>query len=775
MAFFSAEIWLSIGADEAEAKCIEAILFEGAQSQAGEEHVWSRLAQEVLQPTHAFELHRALHAHVYRTRGVASIRPTWVPPTSSPASTCNITRLMEEQCFSTYEQLYQWSIGVETRSDYWSKVMQQILNVPFDTPPSAIFDLSRGGIAHATYLPGARLNITNACFHKRAAADAAIIFANEARPEELHSWSYDHLQRLANRVANALVKQGFQVGDCIGICMAMTPECIAIYLGIVKSGCSVVSIADSFSAIEIDTRLRLSSAKAIFTQDVIYRGAKFLPLFERVLEAGPLRAVVLPGALNSGDECGPGLIPPVHPTVSASMRPGQDLDWATFLDGQSDSFDAVIVDATHPANILFSSGTTGEPKAIVWSHSTPIKAAADGALHQNIMTGEVVCWPTNIGWMMGPWVLFQMMNGASIALFNGMTSTPQFCKFVELAGVNMLGVVPSLVKSWRGIGDGEWTYDWSRVRRFSSTGEASDAQTMHWLMSRVPGYAPVIEYCGGTEIGGSFLSSTMVQPNAPSTFSSPVLGSQILIVDDGGDYVHTIGTGEVILCPPTLGYSTTLLNRDHYSCYYADMPAGPGGEVLRRHGDEIEAAVVMTLEMEEALQDSSQDNALLRKSLQGQWRYFRALGRCDDTMNLGGIKISSIEIERVCNLVPGVHEAAAIAISPAGGGPSVLVLYVVLASSPPSSPRPRTASPQLDETLTAAALKSDLQQSIKTKLNPLFHIADVVVAQSLPRTASNKVMRRVLRDEYVASRKHSAPMMARSATYSSSVTKLSAE
>ena len=108
-----------------------------------------------------------------------------------------------------------------------------------------------------------------------------------------------------------------------------------------------------------------------------------------------------------------------------------------------------------------------------------------------------MAWPTNIGWMMGPWLLFQLINGASVCLFNGNFSTKSFCEFVDEAEISMLGVIPSLVKSWQ-ASDATENCDWSKIRRFSSTGEASDPLTAHWLMSRVPGYAPVLEYCGGT-------------------------------------------------------------------------------------------------------------------------------------------------------------------------------------------------------------------------------------------------------------------------------------
>jgi acetyl-CoA synthetase len=262
-----------------------------------------------------------------------------------------------------------------------------------------------------------------------------------------------------------------------------------------------------------------------------------------------------------------------------------------------------------------------------------------------------------------------------------------------------------------------------------------------WLMSRVTGYAPVMEYCGGTEIGGSFLSSTVVQPNAPAMFATPVLGSALCLLKDTGGFVSGSGAGEIALMPPPLGLSTTLLNRNHFETYYAYMPSGANGETLRKHGDEIEQVF-----------DAAHDMP-----------YYRALGRCDDTMNLGGIKISSVEIERVCNTTRAVLETAAIAIVPVGGGPCVLVMYVVLK---PGTAVYRdmgmhnwllleepTGSEKDDSERAVVAngttLKSLFQNSIKRSLNPLFHVNDIVVVDALPRTASNKVMRRVMRDEYL--------------------------
>jgi acetyl-CoA synthetase len=163
--------------------------------------------------------------------------------------------------------------------------------------------------------------------------------------------------------------------------------------------------------------------------------------------------------------------------------------------------------------------------------------------------------------------------------------------------------------------------------------------------------------------------------------------------------------GELYLVPPALGLSQTLLNRNHDEVYYDGCPRGPDGEVLRRHGDQI-------------------------ARLPGG--YFKAQGRADDTMNLGGIKVGSLELERVVNEHPSVYESAAVAVQPGGEGAEKLVLYVVL-----------------DGRIARKKLKHELNAAIAERLNPLFKIHDVVPIEALPRTASNKVMRRRLRQLYV--------------------------
>jgi acetyl-CoA synthetase len=246
--------------------------------------------------------------------------------------------------------------------------------------------------------------------------------------------------------------------------------------------------------------------------------------------------------------------------------------------------------------------------------------------------------------------------------------------------------------------------DWSRIRSFGSTGECSNAEDMLYLMY-LAGNKPVMEYCGGTEIGGGFITGTLVQPASPATFSTPALGLDFVLLDEDG---RPTDNGEVFLIPPSIGLSEELLNRDHDEVYHQGCPAGPEGEVLRRHGDQF-------------------------ARLGGG--YFRAHGRVDDTMNLGGIKVSAAEIERVLMSIPQISECAAVAAQPAGGGPSRLVIYAVIAEQAAADP---------------PALLQETRAKLARDLNPLFRADDVVIVKSLPRTASNKVLRRQLRDDYAS-------------------------
>ena len=644
--------------------------------------LWQQFVDTVRQdPEVSFAKQWARYNEIFADRDLAlPPPPAWVPDADRQKH-ANISAIMGELGIDDYQAFHRWACN--NRAAFWGRVIDR-LGIVFSKQPDQVVDLGDGP-THPKWFPGAELNIVSSCFQGDG-YDIAVVVGGEGS-DEMEAVTYEELEMLVNLVANGLAAAGFAPGNAIALYMPMNLECVAAYLGIIKAGCAVVWIADSFAAPEVARRLEIAKAKAVITVSSFQRGGRSIELYRTVCEAGPTRAVVIATEGFSAD----------------SLRDG-DLMWWDFL-SETTEFEALTGPPDTVTNILFSSGTTGDPKAIPWTHQTPIKCAMDGHFHHDIQRGDVVAWPTNIGWMMGPWLIYAtLINRGCIALYEDLPTGQGFTEFVNAAGVGMLGVVPSLVRVWRDTGacDG---VDWSRINTFSSTGEPSNRHDYLWLMSRSGYRAPVIEYCGGTEIGGGYLTGTVIQPASPASFSTAALGLDLAILDDRGKPVPDGEEGELFLVPPSIGLSQTLLNRDHDAVYYKDCPTGPNGEVLRRHGDQV-------------------------ARLPGG--YFAAQGRADDTMNLGGIKVSSLELERVLEHHPSIYEAAAVAVQLGGEGAEKLVVFAVLS----------------DEAAKEELLR-DLGKTLAKELNPLFKIHDLAIVDSLPRTASNKLMRRELRAQYV--------------------------
>ncbi|XP_074371046.1 putative acyl-activating enzyme 17, peroxisomal isoform X1 [Apium graveolens] len=672
---------------------------------------WQSICTTILTPKLPFLLHQIMYYGCYNDFGPDP--PAWIPAPDSAMIT-NVGKLLQKSGkeflgsrykdpVSSFPEFQEFS--VLNPEVYWKTVLQE-MNISFSVPPQCILkeDICTGSEqSHpgGQWLPGAFLNPAKNCLclnSNRTLDDIMVVWRNEGNDDmPVNKLTRKELCSEVWLVAHALETLELEKGSAIAIDMPMDVNSVVIYLAIVLAGYVVVSIADSFASTEISTRLTLSKAKAIFTQDFIVRGDRRLPLYSRVIDAQSPTAIVIPTKDSS---------------FSTMLREG-DISWHDFLKRVQRFKEVEYVAVERPVesftNILFSSGTTGEPKAIPWTLATPLKAAADGWCHMDIRKGDVVAWPTNLGWMMGPWLVYApLLNGASIALYNGVPLSSGFAKFVQDAEVTMLGVIPSIVRTWRTTNctDG---YDWSAIRCFGSTGEASNVDEYLWLMGRA-NYKPVIEYCGGTEIGGGFVTGSLLQRQSLAAFSTPAMGCSLFIIDNDGIPIppNVPGIGELALHPFIFGSSSTLLNGNHYKVYFKDMPAWHG-KILRRHGDMFE------------------------RTSSG---YYHAHGRADDTMNLGGIKVSSVEIERITNAVDdSVHETAAIGVPPQGGGPERLVIAVVFKDS-------NVSTPDLDR------LRVSFNSALQKKLNPLFKVSHIVPISSLPRTATNKVMRRILRQNF---------------------------
>lgn len=319
---------------------------------------------------------------------------------------------------------------------FWPQFLRAI-NFQWASPPSTT--LSMGATAdECTWFPGARLNIA-CCALQGGAPDApAIVSASEDDPAALTTSTYAQLHARAMHFAAALATL-VPPGTRCAIIMPMTVDAVIAFLGVVLARCVMVGIAESFAAPEIAARLTLVDTGLVVTQDVVTRGGKSIPLYQRIVQADAPTTIVLPtstpgGALRPGDVLLPDLLARVDPHATQStVQP--------------------ICDAKACTMIMFSSGTTGQPKAIPWTHVSPLKAALDAWAHQDVRPGDVVAWPTSLGWVMGPWLVYaSLLNGACIALFDGTPLGRPFGQFVVEARVTMLGLVPSIARAWRASG-----------------------------------------------------------------------------------------------------------------------------------------------------------------------------------------------------------------------------------------------------------------------------------------------------------------------------------
>ncbi len=792
------------------------------QDAARQDREWRAFVERSRREPKPFEDHLEAFGRIFEGRRPEDGPPVVWSPDEAVRRRSNLQASMAAMGIDRYEDFHTWS--VRDPSAFWTHTLER-LGIAFTRPPDAILDLAvgvrgsrgvvrdprsmpRGGVRDPRWLPGAELNIVDSCFTADPGRPA-VVTPGSGDPEglddphdpddpddpdgpagqALRTTTYGELESLVNRVANGLTERGLAPDRAIALYMPLNRACVIAYLAIIRAGSRVVSIADSFPASEVRRRMAIAGANCAVTMDRYVHAGKVIPLYETVVEAGASTIIVVP---SGGDAIAPGASPAASdaPQHHCGIR-ASDIPWSDLL-SSDDTFESVIGDPYRTTNILFSSGTTGEPKAVPWTHLTPIKSAMDGYFHQDIHGDDVTTWPTNIGWMMGPWLIYAtLVNGACMALYPGATNTAEYLRFIRRAGVTVQGVIPSLVRTWRragvaderrtGVSDGQQGgvadgIDWPSIRVFSSTGEPASRTDYLWLMSRAGYRAPVIEYLGGTEIGGGHLACTVLQPCSPAAFTTANLGVDFVILDESGEEAGKAGevgetggeageareageagkagkevgegeTGELFLMPPALGMSQRLLNGDHDEVYYNGCPAGPRGEVLRRHGDHT------------------------KRLYHG---YYRAQGRADDGMNLGGILVSPLELERIIDGHPAVYESAAVAVQPEGEGAERLVVFVVaeagaaadadlaadaldseLDTGPGGAAGPGSAGPPADagpdaQTLTPdldpAALRLQLQAMVSAGLNPLFRIYRVVIVEELPHTASGKLIRRVLRD-----------------------------
>jgi acetyl-CoA synthetase len=619
------------------------------------------------------------------------MRPAWTP-TARYLERSSLRRFAERNGHRDYASLLRWS--TDDLEGFW-RATERDLGIEWRVPYTQVLDQSRG-IPWTTWWTGGRMNYVATALRHDPARVAVIAEGEEGTVRRL---TYGELSAEVARIAAGLRKLGVKRGDRVAVFLPLTVECVVAVLAIGAIGAIFIPVFSGYGAEAIAGRLRDAEAKILICADGSYRRGQVVAMKETAdaaADAAPSVKEVI-------------VVRRLHREVPWKAR---DSWWEQIaLDGHTSALDIADTGAEDPFMVIYTSGTTGTPKGALHVHGGfPLKAAQDLAHCFDLQTGDVILWSTDIGWMMGPWLIAGgLMLGATIALYDGTPDFPDASRIwsmVERHRVTHLGISPTAIRGLMRSGeDPVRAKDRSSLLVLGSTGEPWNPDPWWWYFRNVgESRCPVINYSGGTEISGGIVGCTTWTPIQPCSFAGPCPGMAADVVDEQGRPVRG-AVGELVIRRPwpgmTRGFWRDPHNKEsrYLQTYWSRF------KNVWVHGD------------------------WARIDDDGFW-YIE--GRSDDTLKVAGKRVGPAEVESAAVAHPAVSEAAAIGVPHEIKG-EVVVVFAVL--------RPgHQATPEL-----ARSVQDKIAEILGKPLRP----EGVRFVTQLPKTRNAKILRRVIRGAYL--------------------------
>jgi acetyl-CoA synthetase len=561
----------------------------------------------------------------------------------------------------------------------------------FFSPWRAMLDESRGP-AFARWCVGGTTNVVlNVLDRWRGTSTwrkAALVWEGENGAQR--TVTYAELDREVCRLASALRALGLVPGDVVALYMPNLPEAMVAMLAVPKIGAVLMPLFSGFGAEAMATRLITGEAKALITVDAsLRRGQRVAakPVVDEAAAAAPsLQHVVV---LR-------------HDGGPVPMQPGRDHWWHELCADRPDDAPTEPMDSEAPYLLVFTSGTTGQPKGVVHTHiGFTAKLVLDWWLLLDCRPDDRVLWISDMGWVVGPLIVFGTpLVGATLVLVEGAPNFPdpdRMWRVVDQQRVTYLGVAPTTIRTFMAQGSTPAaTHDLSSLRVIVSSGEAWTPQAWRWCFEQAGGGVPILNFSGGTEMIG-IVGTTVLRPIKPGGFNCALPGTGADVVDEHGASAPPGAVGELVMRRPSIGLTRSLWRDDarYLQTYWSTWPG------VWHHGD------------------------FASRDADGHWFVH---GRSDDTMKIGGKRTGPAEIETLLIGTGQLAEAAAVAVPDPIKG-SALVLACV--------PRDPAADPD--------ALRAELERVVVHGLGVPFRPARVLLVADLPRTRNLKIMRRVIR------------------------------
>ncbi|MEN6639326.1 MAG: acetate--CoA ligase [Smithella sp.] len=597
-----------------------------------------------------------------------------------------------------YDKL--WKRSVEEPEAFWAEIAEQQVTwfKKWDKVMDYNFDIKKGPI-YVKFFEGGKLNVSYNCLdrHLEKRGNQVAIQWEGNEPGEERAITYKQLYEEVCKFANVLKAQGVQKGDRVCLYMPMVPE-----LGIAALACSRIGavhciVFGGFSADALRDRIVNGEAKVLVVCDGTFRGNKAVPqkaTADEALKSCPsIKSVIVVNRVGDKIKC--------------DMVAGRDKWYHEEIAKASAVCEPEWMDAEDPLFILYTSGSTGQPKGVM--HTTG-GYLVYGSYTQKIVfdyhDGDIYWCTADLGWVTGhTYILYgPLCNGATSVMFEGVPNYPTYNRFwqvVEKYKVNIFYTAPTAIRAIAKEGD-EFVKkcDISSLQTLGTVGEPINPEAWNWYYNVIGrGECPIVDTWWQTETGGILITPL---PGAieikPGMATLPFFGVQPVLVDDEGkEFKETVASGALCIKVPWPGIMRGVFGdpKRFQETYFEQFPGYyVTGDGCRRDKD----------------------------------GYYQITGRIDDVINVSGHRMGTAEVESALVAHKAVAEAAVVGMPHDIKGQGIYA-YVTL----------KTGVEKTD------ALKKELIAHVRTVIGPIATPDKIQWADGLPKTRSGKIMRRILK------------------------------
>ena len=592
---------------------------------------------------------------------------------------------------SQYKEQYAYSVRDPKR--FWGEQAQQFVTwfKPWDEVLTGSFET-----LDVAWFQGGKLNAAYNCLDRhltdRASATALIWEGDD--PSEVRKLTYAELHQQVCQFSNVLKKLQVKKGDCVCIYLPMIPEAVIAMLACARIGAIHSVVFGGFSAEALAARIEDTDCQIIVTANEGLRGQKTVPLKMNVDMAIKNNTVVR--------------------SVIVVKRTDNSVPWNTTCDkwyhdlmaDAPSACPAEMMDAVDPLFILYTSGSTGKPKGIV--HATGGYLVYAAITHHYIFDyhlGEIFWCTADVGWITGHTyaVYGPLLNGGTTLIYEGVPHYPTFSRFWEVIDrheVNIFYTAPTAIRTLRSHGDDAVKKSSRRsLKLLGTVGEPINPEVWEWYFNVVgEGRCPIVDTWWQTETGGILISPIPgATPLKPGSVTLPFFGILAAVLNEQGNVVADGTMGKLVIQQPWPGMLQGIhKNRERFlNAYFKEFPGNYlAGDDARRDEDQ----------------------------------YFWITGRNDDVLKISGHRIGTGEVENALLEHSAVSEAAVVEVPHPIKGESIYAFVTLKTGVTPS-----------DE------LKKELIQQVRTVIGSIATPDYIQWADSLPKTRSGKIMRRLLR------------------------------